>query len=106
MCLGNSFAEGSKDVASGEGSLSVAKMTCEYVVNPLGIDVDRPRFSWTLESTRRGQLQSAYQVLVADNETLLALNEGNKWDIGKVVSGKSRSGHRCWETWNMRKHRL
>ena len=53
-------------------------LKCEYAVNPLGIDTLRPRFSWTLESMRRVQKQSAYQILVAD-----------KWDSGKVASGRS-----------------
>lgn len=90
--------------------LSVGKLTCEYAVNPLGIDVAQPRFSWVLESTRRGQMQSAYRVLVADDEAALNLDVGNKWDSGKVASGESvnvvyegkalQSGEACW--WKVR----
>ena len=40
-------------------------LLCEYVSNLLGVDVTLPRFSWVLEHFERGQLQSAYQVLVA-----------------------------------------
>ena len=82
------------------------KLTCEYAVNPLGIDVARPRFSWILESARRGQMQSAYQVLVATDEDTLKSDIGNKWDSGKVASGESvnvvyegkalSSGEACW----------
>lgn len=52
----------------GESGLVPAKLRCEYRENPLGIDVAKPRLSWTLESgdqkiEDRGQKQSAYQVL-------------------------------------------
>jgi hypothetical protein len=29
-------------------------LLCEYVANPVGLDVSRPRFSWMLMHTRRG----------------------------------------------------
>src|SRR3989304_3046955 len=48
--------------------LSPTDLRCEYLVNPLGIDVVRPRLSWRLESAKpdaRGQRQAAYQVLAA-----------------------------------------
>ena len=48
-------------------------LTCEYASNPINIDTTRPRFGWLLESDRRGQAQSAYQILVASSrESLLA----------------------------------
>ena len=36
--------------------LTVQKLRCEYLVDPLGIDVAQPRLSWTLESKQRGQV--------------------------------------------------
>ena len=66
--------------------LSALGLTCEYAVDPLGIDVAAPRFSWVLESTRRGQAQSAYRILVAGSEAKLAANNGDKWDSGRIVS--------------------
>ena len=35
-------------VAFGETALSVEGLRCEYLSNPLGIDVEKPRRSWTL----------------------------------------------------------
>ncbi|GAI99254.1 unnamed protein product, partial [marine sediment metagenome] len=66
--------------------ISVRELHCEYAQNPLGIDAPHPRFSWLLESTRRGQRQTAYQVLVATAVEKLNNNIGDKWDSGKVVS--------------------
>src|SRR5579872_5252623 len=70
-------------------SLEPSLLRCEYAVNPLGIDVLRPRFSWKLESTERGRMQSAYQILVASSEQKLKAEIGDKWDSGKVQSDQS-----------------
>ena len=64
-------------------------LRCEYAVNPIGIDVISPRFSWVLGHLERGQVQSAYQVLVATNEENLSLDKGDMWDSGKVLSDQS-----------------
>lgn len=81
--------------------LGVQELRCEFLQNPLGIDVARPRLSWKLSSGRRGTLQSAYQLLVMDGEAEL-------WDSGKVESDQSilvsyggptlKTGQRCrWQ---------
>jgi alpha-L-rhamnosidase len=61
-------------------------LRCEYLTNPLGMDVPRPRFSWELESAVRGAGQSAYQVIVASSPEKLAKLEGDVWDSGRVES--------------------
>lgn len=71
------------------GGLQVQDLRCEYLVNPLGIDVVEPRLSWTLESGRRGQMQTAYRILVASSPKLLDKDTGDLWDSGKVVSDRS-----------------
>lgn len=58
----------------------------EYLANPLGIDAERPRFSWLLKSEARGMAQDAYRVIVATSLELLAQNTGDMWDSGKVIS--------------------
>src|SRR5208283_4733300 len=65
--------------------LRVGDLRCEYLCNPLGIDVAAPRLSWVLESDQRGQRQDAYQVLVASSPDLLAQEKGDLWDSGKVA---------------------
>lgn len=68
---------------------SPTSLLCEYTSNPLGIDVARPRFSWVIEHSERGQFQSVYRVLVASSQKNLDTENGDKWDSGKVVSEKS-----------------
>jgi alpha-L-rhamnosidase len=72
----------------------VMNLRCEYRENPLGIDVVKPRLSWVIEdrdprSEVRGIKQTAYQVLVASTPELLAKDQGDLWDSGKVESDRS-----------------
>ena len=91
--------------------LTVAKLTCEYLTNPIGLDVRQPRLSWQVHSSQRGARQTAYQIQVngepsfAEDATPAML-----WDTGKVVSDQSvhiqyegpalQSGQRCY--WRVR----
>ncbi len=69
--------------------LKAERLRCEYRENPQGIDASRPRLSWVLQSADRGQCQTAYQVLVASSPKLLASDQGNLWDTGRVASDQS-----------------
>lgn len=75
--------------ASLAAATNITDLTCEYLENPLGIDVLQPRLSWKIESDERNQVQTAYQVLVAGSEILLAKNHGDIWDSGHVNSDHS-----------------
>jgi alpha-L-rhamnosidase len=68
---------------------TVGDLRCEYLENPLGIDAIQPRLSWVLDSTERGQRQTARQILVASSEANLQADKGDLWDSGKVVSDQS-----------------
>jgi hypothetical protein len=71
---------------SATAALIPTDLRCEYVVNPLGVDSPNPRLFWELESKERGQMQTAYQILVASSEDNLAKDDGDLWDSGKVDS--------------------
>src|SRR5487761_1914225 len=64
-------------------------LRCEYLTNPLGIDATSPRLSWIVSSSQRGEMQTAYQVLVASSPKLLSDDQGDLWDSGKVASDDS-----------------
>jgi len=96
------------------GAEAPGHLRCEYLTNPTGIDVPQPRFQWVLANSRRGEMQTAYQVLVASTPEKLERDRGDVWDSGKVASGDSAqvvyhgkplvSGHtyywkvRAWDT--------
>ncbi|MCX7006253.1 MAG: hypothetical protein NTY53_03220, partial [Kiritimatiellaeota bacterium] len=65
-------------------SLEADNLRCEYRTDPRGLDVTQPRLSWLLKSGERGQLQAAYQVLVASSAKLLKDDTGDLWDSGVV----------------------
>jgi alpha-L-rhamnosidase len=100
-------------VFTGHGSSAPVELRCEYLVNPQGIDATQPRLFWQWEAARsavRGHRQTAYQVLVATNETDLRGDKGDLWDSGKVMSDESAqipysgkpltSQEACW--WKVR----
>ncbi len=67
----------------------VANIRCESRINPVGIEVEHPRFSWIIKSNERDIQQSAYQILVADSPQKLKKNIGNIWDSKVVKSDRS-----------------
>lgn len=65
----------------------VTRPTVEYVGRPLGLDVDRPRLSWPVESGAPGGAQRAYRVRVATGPA--RLSDPDVWDSGRVESADS-----------------
>ncbi|MDY3069401.1 MAG: family 78 glycoside hydrolase catalytic domain [Parabacteroides sp.] len=71
-------------------SLRVVDLRCENMSTPLGIDGKNPMLSWKLESDKRGESQSAYEIVVGtDKESLLDKGRGLVWKSGKVKSSES-----------------
>lgn len=71
-------------------TISVTSMRTEGMTNPLGIDVETPRFSWKLEATtEQNVMQKSYQILVASTAENLAKENGDVWNSGKVLSEES-----------------
>jgi len=69
-----------------------AQLRCGFFCNPLGMDSAAPRLDWTLENddvSARGLSQSAYQILVASSPELLAKDQGDLWDSGKVAAAEN-----------------
>ncbi len=70
-------------------TINIRKLRCEYQFNPIGIDNQRPRFSWQISAQRRNMRQTSYRILVADDLALLQENKGNIWDSKRVTSNQS-----------------
>ena len=64
-------------------------LKCEYQSNPLGIDVEYPRFSWMVNDESRGAVQTAYQLLVASSADILEKDRGDVWDSEKILSDQN-----------------
>ncbi|HSV26943.1 MAG TPA: glycoside hydrolase family 78 protein [Sedimentisphaerales bacterium] len=71
------------------GKMKPTHLRCEYMIDPLGIDVVKPRLSWQLKGGGRSLKQSAYRILVGSNPSILAKNRGDLWDSGMVQSSRT-----------------
>lgn len=86
------------------------RLRCEYLSNPLGIDVTLPRLSWWVDDDRPAEIQTGYHLLGASTAEQLAADEGDLWDTGRVESQQTlnieyrgrplSSGQRVW--WKVR----
>ncbi|MFN3650627.1 MAG: family 78 glycoside hydrolase catalytic domain [Armatimonadota bacterium] len=104
---------GPADARDGDGAIRPVALTCEYAVNPLGVDSPAPALGWQLRAAdpkARGLSQSAYQVQVATSPAQLRAGKADVWDSGRVESAESvqvpyggrplRSGERVY--WRVR----
>lgn len=71
------------------GSGAPSDLRTEYADNPLGIEADRPRFSWQVGSPRRNRTQHAYRIVVGSSLNQLDADEADVWDSGRVESHRS-----------------
>ena len=69
--------------------IKIVNLNCEYIENPLGIDILKPRLGWSLESEQNNIEQSGYRILVSSDIKLLNKNVGDLWDTEIVHSSKS-----------------
>ncbi|MDZ4659566.1 MAG: glycoside hydrolase family 78 protein [Bythopirellula sp.] len=84
-----SFVLPNLQAAEESAAWQVAEPRCEYSIDPLGIDTAQPRLYWQLVGTKRGQRQSAYQVLVASAANLLDEDQADLWDSDKQISSQA-----------------
>ena len=78
-----------KVLAAVRPELEPVDLRCEYAQDPLGVDTLHPRLFWKLESTARGEFQTAYQVLVSSSPDRLAKDQGDLWDSGTVKTNET-----------------
>ena len=64
----------------------VVNQRCEYLVNPIGIDVQHPRLTWSMNDNSLHVGQSAYQINVGTDSSKVAAGTGELWTTGKVTS--------------------
>jgi alpha-L-rhamnosidase len=62
------------------------ELRCEYLINPVGIDVNCPRFSWIITSQERGIHQESYRIIVSDTRSDIQNKQGNLWDSDWIES--------------------
>lgn len=63
-------------------ALTVETLRTEYLKNPIGLDTEKPHFSWQLKSERRSTVQKSYQVTLATDPAMASI----VYDSGVVES--------------------
>ena len=66
----------------GFAQVKIQHLLTENLTNPIGLDVQQPRFSWQLVSDKRNIAQTAYEIIVS-------ADKGPLWKSGKVASNQS-----------------
>lgn len=70
--------------------MQIQKVLIENQHCPLGIDSEQPAFTWSFgESQERGIYQTAYRIIVSDEEQSAASGIGTIWDSGIVKSRRN-----------------
>ena len=72
-----------------KADFEVTDLRCEYLNQPVGVDVTSPRLSWKMSTTRRGAVQSAYRIMVATSKELLQKDLPDLWDTQMTRSDQS-----------------
>ncbi len=70
--------------ASLHAQVKVKNLRCENRIDPIGLDITSPRFSWQMESAERNQVQTAYEIRVG-----MKSSKNQFWNSGKQISGQS-----------------
>ncbi|HEX4085188.1 MAG TPA: family 78 glycoside hydrolase catalytic domain [Chthoniobacteraceae bacterium] len=86
------LAVASAMVCCAHAAITTSQLRCEYLFNPLGIDVAQPRLSWILTgagSVPQGVKQGSYHILVASSPQSLAAGKGDLWDSGEVKTDET-----------------
>ena len=78
-------------LSAARAEVVVSQLQCEYLTDPLGIDVRTPRLTWQMTDAdhARGQKQTGYEVLAASSPALLDQGRADLWDSGQVLSSQS-----------------
>lgn len=71
-------------------AVTLTTLQVEKKTEPVGIDVDRPRFSWVIETAERAVVQESYRLRIATSAGALAGGDLT-WDSGVVSSDASSS---------------
>ena len=72
-----------------QAQLSVLQPKTENLINPLGVETLMPRFSWQLSSPKRGTMQTACEIRVANTADDLTKGRNLIWQSGRMQTEAS-----------------
>lgn len=66
--------------------IAPTQLKCEYLINPIGVDMPQPRLTWMMSDNRIGAKQTAYSIAVGNDSLQVAKGIGDCWLTGKINS--------------------
>lgn len=66
---------------------TVINLSCEYLTQPIGLDIVSPRLSWQILSQENNLIQTAYEIRVATDPK--KLEKPDLWTTGEIISNQS-----------------
>lgn len=69
--------------------LSIRQLRTENLTDPLGVETLQPRFSWQLASSKRGTMQTACEIRVANTVSDLIKGRNLVWQSGRMQTDAS-----------------
>lgn len=70
-------------------SFHIENLKCEYLENPMGIEVGNPRLTWQVTPSESNASQKTYQIIAGTDSIEVSVGNGNFWDSGKISSIQS-----------------
>lgn len=67
----------------------IDELEVEYLNNPVGMDIRKPRFSWKIVSEERDVMQVAYRIIVSESEKKMGDEGTTVWDSGIINSNRN-----------------
>jgi len=75
--------------APSAGPIAGGLLRTEWLVDPVGLDTLRPRFTWKIAADdTRGVRQSGYRLVVGSSRAAVAQGRGDLWDSGRVSADR------------------
>ncbi|RYE18122.1 MAG: alpha-rhamnosidase, partial [Sphingobacteriaceae bacterium] len=65
---------------------TVFNLKCEYLINPIGVDAPKPRFTWQMASNKQAAKQTAYRITVETDSAQIYVDKNSIWDSGRIKS--------------------
>lgn len=67
----------------------IINLKCEYLTNPLGVDVPKPRLIWQMAGEKQGTGQTAYRIIVGTDSAGIYADKNSIWDTGWINSDQN-----------------
>jgi len=76
---------------AGQMPPAASGLMCELMAEPALAEITdpQPEFAWIAPASDDGQMQTAYQILVASDTAMLAEDRADLWDSGRIASSRS-----------------